>query len=250
VCTEKAHFALDLLRLGKHNQNGPHKTTKIEEQILSKYPGRWFNASTVESVPNEIFLYDLTQLSDNDETRKEAFRRDVQSFLGLSVELPQTIEHYKPPKRHWNATVQAEKDERKIDICDDEYIALRRDLLNTAKLNSQWIRNTFMKLDSVKLSSPAYLNEVIEGWMSDPCGNQIDRVDSGVIPDKGKGETGRTPALLQGAFPGIAKKVPEKFENSSRLPPLSSIIDREGNILNDPQKCLDFAVIGKLWAFM
>jgi hypothetical protein len=115
TCTDKGIFGRYLMGLGKQSANGVRATTELEETMIGKRNRSWFNASEIPVTPNDVFFFDMAQLADENETRNLAFRKDIQEFLGLQEELPKLV-HAKPGRK-WDATVQAEKDKRKIDIC-------------------------------------------------------------------------------------------------------------------------------------
>jgi hypothetical protein len=115
TCTDKGIFGRYLMGLGKQSANGVRATTELEETMIGKRNRSWLNASEIPVTPNDVFFFDMAQLADENETRNLAFRKDIQEFLGLQEELPKLV-HAKPGRK-WDATVQAEKDKRKIDIC-------------------------------------------------------------------------------------------------------------------------------------
>lgn len=170
TCTEKGNFALHLLKLGKQNQlpaGSAPRTTPRAESVLSLYKRKWFNTSTVPVMPNPVFLFDVDQLSDANETRSRQFRDDVQRFLGLDSELPPMVRT--KPGKVWGPVVQAKKDRHRINICDDEFIPVRANLLKMSRLNADWIRNEFLDYPGVHSSSRAFLEQILDGWMVDPC---------------------------------------------------------------------------------
>jgi hypothetical protein len=144
--------------------------TPLENEIVRMHgKNMWFNVSTVPYVlPNDVFIFDMHQLSDTNVTRKQAFREDIQTFLGLETELPQNPPHYRPGLE-LNATAQIERDAKKINICDAEYVEIRQELLNIGRLNQEWIRETFVNFPGVYHSSPEYFDKLIESWRHDPC---------------------------------------------------------------------------------
>jgi len=167
TCTEKGNFAYDLMRMGKRNlANGPQPTTDLEEQILGRYRRAWYNATEVPPMANEVFFFDISQLADTNATRTQRFRDDVREFLGLDGDLPPFV-HVVPGREH-NATIQALKDRNKINICDDEFAPVRTELMRLGRLNSQWMREVFLNMPGVR-SSREYLEELLLGWMNDPC---------------------------------------------------------------------------------
>ncbi len=56
-----------------------------------------------------------------------------------------------------------------IDICNDEYFPVRQDLMDISRNASLWFRNYFLASDEVFVSSRDYLDQILEGWMIDPC---------------------------------------------------------------------------------
>ena len=73
------------------------------------------------------------------------------------------------PGKAIKASKQEEKDSKKINICDDQFIALRKDLMIHSRSASKWIRKQFLKSPTVVVSSPDYFNEILLEWMEDPC---------------------------------------------------------------------------------
>ena len=63
----------------------------------------------------------------------------------------------------WREEIQ----ERKIDICDEDFV--RSVLLDKAQRTSKWIRRYFLNSSEVFVSSPEYLEDLLEGWMTDGC---------------------------------------------------------------------------------
>ena len=54
-------------------------------------------------------------------------------------------------------------------ICNPEYLALQNELFDMAKKASLWMRNYFLKSDDVVVSSPEYLDSLLETWTQNPC---------------------------------------------------------------------------------
>jgi len=194
TCTEKGNFAFDLMRLGKQNAlEGPNPPmTELETKLLSRYRrGKqvyWklqYNASDIPPLPNDVFFFDIEQLGDRDPVRSDQFREDVRQYLGLETPLP-PITHYKPG-RTYNATVQAIKDEQKMNICDKEYEPLREELMRLGRLNSIWIREVFLNLPGVYTGSRRHLEEILEGWMHDPCVNKTRTTTNATAADSNNG---------------------------------------------------------------
>jgi hypothetical protein len=170
TCTEKGNFALHLLRLGKQNQNSsstPPSPSERAERVLRLYRKKWYNASAVPVIPNPVFLFDVEQLGDANETRSRRLRDDVQQFLGLEGEMPPLVRT--KPGKVWGPAVQAKKDRYRIDICEDEYAPVRANLIKMSCLNADWIRNEFLSYPGVHCSSRDFLEQILDTWMLDPC---------------------------------------------------------------------------------
>jgi len=111
-------------------------------------------------VPNPILLIENRQMNDVNMTRFATFRKDIQNYLGLKQHLPIT-----PP--HTNA--RNSQVSPFFDICDDQYLPIRSELMHVARNTSIWIREYFLKSPDVVVSSREYFNELLLSWMNDPC---------------------------------------------------------------------------------
>ena len=174
ACTEKGAFAYYLMRLGKTNYNGTgwRKTTELEEQIVGRFKRNWYNVSEVPYIPNPVFLFELGQLADTNETRSNQFREDFQSFMGLTEDLPKILQSR--PGQNWDRVTQHQKDKNKIDICDQQWRPVRRELLRMSRQGSEWIRTVFLNSRDVHVSSQPHLKSLLLQWMDDPCANDTD----------------------------------------------------------------------------
>lgn len=161
VCGSRAHFHLPLVRLGKTNYAAERDAFSQKEwdHLLKDHPVR---------SPNPIFLFDTDQLGDTDPVRLATFRRDVQTFLGLSMPLLEEHPHYSPGKK-LNATTQAERNELKLDICQEQHAPLRQELLTASQHAAFWIRTYFLKAPDVFVSSPDFFDQIMDSYMRDPC---------------------------------------------------------------------------------
>lgn len=158
TCTDRAWFHIKLSILGKTKMN----TTDELEPL--KRRGKWTDTSYV---PNPIFLYEVDQLSDKNASRAELFRRNFHRYLGLNKTLAQ-VHHVKPGHAVDNET-QYKINQKKIDICDNTYLPLRKHLLEIATKASYWIRTYFLEVDEIHVSSREHFEEIILGWSRDPC---------------------------------------------------------------------------------
>jgi hypothetical protein len=109
---------------------------------------------------NSVFLYDVKQLRDANQTRADLFRFDLKQFLGLQIDLE--------PITTSSSNNSSSQDEA-IDICDTKLRFVRKELMKNAVQASKWIRNYFLKSPDVTVSSPVYFNELVTSWMTDPC---------------------------------------------------------------------------------
>jgi hypothetical protein len=155
VCTEGANFHLNLNLLGKTNQTSPE-----EKKLLTPSPSN----VPIRPLHNQVFVYDISQLHDEDEARSDKYRHDLGNFLGLNHELSPIVNKAKNRKKDF-------------DICEDRYRPLRRVLMDIAQPASEWIRTYFMQSPDVVISSPRYFNELLLEWMEDPCDKQSDEND-------------------------------------------------------------------------
>jgi hypothetical protein len=169
ACTNKGDFAFSLLKLGKQNYPTYRLAGPLEERIMARYPLANYNASSVPPMTNPVFLFDLSQLGDSNDTRKDIFRRDFTAFMGLNETLP-PIPH-RIPGRMRNTNDQEWRDQLKIDICDDEYAPLRYRLMEHAVDASLLIRTVLLNNPTVVVSSRDHFVDVMKQWMVDPCSN-------------------------------------------------------------------------------
>jgi len=111
-------------------------------------------------VPNPILLVENRQMSDDNVSRFATLRKDVQNYLGLKQELPITPPH---------ANARNSQVSPSFDICDDQYLPIRSELMHVARNSSIWIREYFLKSPDVEVSSQEYFDELLLSWMDDPC---------------------------------------------------------------------------------
>jgi hypothetical protein len=204
LCTDHAHFALWMYRLGK---TVDMPKTELQRSIIGVHP--WEGHHYVYPSNNKIFLTELTQFQDTDPVRSEVLRRDLATFLGLKHTFDQEAPHFVPGMK-WSAESQAVRDSRKINICEDQYRAVRAELMKGASETSVWIRTFFLASKDVYISSPEFFDQAMRAWMNDPCEDE-------------------------------SQKDPRSISN---WPPLSKLVNDEGKIIGDVQFLLDFAIIG------
>jgi hypothetical protein len=118
-------------------------------------------------LPQKVFLYELSQLSDTNETREEWFLRDLQNFLHLRQAIPPMI--WIRPGKNLTTDLKEQRDARKIDICDTGHNVLRDRLMENSLAASEWIERYFMKAKDVVVSNTNHFHELMERWKADPC---------------------------------------------------------------------------------
>lgn len=150
---EQVFFHVHLSMLGKT------ETVDDEEELKLLLP--FADPSTVAKYPfspNEVFLYDVSQPFDLDETRSQAFREDLQNFLGLEQ-----------PLDPLDVRSSSQNTNYAIDICDSKFTQLRADLMTVSRAAALWIQKYFLPRDDVTVSSPDHFLEILESWNHDPC---------------------------------------------------------------------------------
>jgi hypothetical protein len=179
TCTLKSDWAYYLFGLGKQFSQGPRPLTELEEQIIYQHPYRPKRSiikdpsNSVTPIRNNVFLFELHQLGDKkNATRQAQFQSDLQHFLQLKqpFETSATVDQHFIPGRVWPKEVQDAKNRLKINICQDEFIPLRRELLRQARLSAAWIQTVFLQSPGVYCSNREHLYELLDAWKVDPCG--------------------------------------------------------------------------------
>lgn len=194
------------------------------------------NENTYErlDLPNPVFFYDAAQvLFDSNDTRRQAFQRDLQTFLsigggaegegsGSGSLSPNTLRPLPPPRAQlWrNETFSSA-----FSICDRSYSWLRTELLIAGRAAALWIKSYFLDASNVTVSSPEYLNALLDDWSVDPCYEYPTRA-SGVVTATSSVETA-------------------KPSRRDQYPPLNQLVDLDtGRIVGKVQFLLDFGIVG------
>jgi hypothetical protein len=125
-----------------------------------------------KGAPNKVFFLEIAQLGDTNETRQSFFRKDMQEFLGLKRELTPMV-HVRPGEKNKKPS---NANFTRLDICKDEYLPVRSELMRISRNASIWFREYFLKSEDVFVSSREYLVELLDDWMADPCSKRIDKV--------------------------------------------------------------------------
>jgi len=159
ICTDRANFHTNLGILGKTNLSNP------VEQALLRFPQKYMPYESSYPIHNPLFVYDVAQFYDTDPYRQEQFKLDLQRFLGLTLPLPEPTDKDKSKSsRHKH---------KAIDICDDQFIELRKELTTIGHRASHWIRYYLLESPEVYVSSRDYLDQILAEWKLDPCTEQL-----------------------------------------------------------------------------
>ena len=120
------------------------------------------------SIPNEIFLYSLEQIEDDNSTRADVFWNDLKTFMNLD----QTITSGMFPKVNAAPKVNVTESGKKlINICDDAYKETHRVLSENAKVTADWFRSRLFdeKRNDLVIGGRDHFFSVLETWKQDPC---------------------------------------------------------------------------------
>lgn len=117
----------------------------------------------------QTFLYDVSQLHDNDNRRSSIFLKDLGQFLDLEESLQQPMIWVKPGQRPTSQQEREAKVSRYIDICERKYSELRRVLMEQSTVSARWILDSFVKNSNVTVSSISYFSTILDTWHEDPC---------------------------------------------------------------------------------
>ena len=109
-----------------------------------------------------MFLYEISQMHEMDPTVTAQYRQDLRNYLGLKTPLDPLTESKETHGEHPNK-------DKEINICAPEHATLHNELMQIARDSSLWIRNYFLPLPDVFVSSPERFESLLLGWMSDPC---------------------------------------------------------------------------------
>jgi hypothetical protein len=189
VCWSRAEYHTMLMYLGKTNLTSKEELNLFplpaKKQIQKRTEERTNQEAVVNiqnqlepyaRVPNPLFLYDTKQLQSNvaDDSNDSQprfvaqFGIDMANFLGLSSPLPPPPRH-SPGKLLQNATLQAQRNAKKIRICDESYREQRLQLLEIGSRAARWILDYLLPAKDVFVSNPHQFRELLEGYSQDPC---------------------------------------------------------------------------------
>jgi hypothetical protein len=168
TCTLKGDFAFHLYKLGKTVAHAKHPTD-LERQMQERWPRKNGKKQRQPVLsPNKVFLIEISQLSTtNDKDKTERFSTGLKDFVGLQQDMP-PMPHKIPGKKFDNAT-QVIKNQRKIQICNEEYSNTRKHLMELSIQTHHWLMESFLKSPDVVVSDRRDFEEAMKPWLSDPC---------------------------------------------------------------------------------
>ena len=105
----------------------------------------------------------MEQLDDENATRGEHFRHDLQTFLNLQTPLIDFQVTSKVNVGH------AKQYPEYMDICKPRWANLRQELMKSARKSSNWIRNRFIKSPDVIVGNEKHFRDILGKWGVDPC---------------------------------------------------------------------------------
>jgi hypothetical protein len=172
TCTQKGDFAFHLYKLGKTDFEHP---TDLERKLQERWHPSNNSSSQIQQqlrsepvrTPNKVLLFEMSQLSSKDPAKMDRLRSGVKDFVGLQQDMP-AIPHRIPGMKFDNAT-QAIKNQRKIRICDDEYVLVRKHLVELSVQTYHWLMESFLQSPDVVVSDRRDFEEAMKPWLSDPC---------------------------------------------------------------------------------
>lgn len=186
VSWSRADYHTSLMFLGKTNLTTPEERALMPppaRKQIQKQLDKRNNLTAVDKgnqngnndnppyvkVPNSVFLYDTAQLGDVDNpARLDQFGQDIANYLGLREKLPPPPRH-SPGKQLQNTTLQAERNAKKIHICDERYVEQRKQLLQIGERTAKWILEYFLPSGNVYVSNREHFRELLLGYSQDPC---------------------------------------------------------------------------------
>lgn len=161
VCTEEIRYNDHLSILGKTDRTDPEEL-KLLSPVLPRH-------RALPKLENPVFLYEISQMHDSDETRSKQYREDLRQYLGLQQPLEPVTEARETHGDHPNKDLE-------IDICSPALARVHDELMQIARDSSVWIRDYFLPLLEVQVSSPDHFNQLLENWMVDPCVARADKL--------------------------------------------------------------------------
>lgn len=152
--TDMGRFELSLMQLGK---------TELDTSDLLALAER--RRRVIQS-PFPVLIYALEQLEDGSD-QEEAFRKDLQRYL--QVRNP----FQKIPRSNAAGDKQALYNNtiyEPMDICEEQYANVRKELVTNGKATANWILNHFVKHPDVMIGgNDDVFRKLVQGFTTDPC---------------------------------------------------------------------------------
>jgi hypothetical protein len=136
--------------------------SKYEIQLLGGEAAKKQIDRVPNKITNKVFLYDSSQPFDKNQTRKELFYKDLSDFIGLRTPLDPF------PESNFVSSTNLSI----LDICDDEFVQLRSELIEVGISASKWIRQYLLDSPDVMVSSREWFEKILLTWLEDPCGTK------------------------------------------------------------------------------
>lgn len=157
VSLASVRFDLFLMQFGKTNVTSDDMNTLSQQNYeLAIKPSNF-----------SMFLYSVDQLEDTDETRSEVLRVELQKYLGLNL----PIEPFGHENK--NHAVGTTGHAESINICDQEYAPIRKQILEYGEKSAAWLRDHFITSPDVIVANKEHFVESLESWGVDPCDDTV-----------------------------------------------------------------------------
>jgi hypothetical protein len=155
--TDIGRFELSLMQLGKTELNTTDLLALAERKrrvIQSPFP---------------VLIYTVEQLKGGDQ--EEAFRKDLQTYLQVQYpfgKIPRANSASERQGPLYNNTSYLP-----IDICEEQYINIRNELVKNGKGTADWLLNHFVKHSDVMIGgNDDVFMKIVQGFATDPCSLQ------------------------------------------------------------------------------
>ncbi len=148
TCTSKALFHYALSRIMLTPMNTTEELDLLDYNDWSKHP----------KFQGRVFLTEIGQFTDRNETRKGQWNKYLENFLGLT-----------PDSFVWEKVAKNTSRDKLIQICDDKYKPIRDELIAIGKKSSKWILEYFMKSPRVVIPNQEHFVELVTAWQYDYC---------------------------------------------------------------------------------
>lgn len=142
-----------------HHLSAMGKTNHLADPDQMKLLGQLDMLQQISPVSNKIFMYEISQPFDRNQSRAATFRKDFSRFIGLNRTLDA------PKVRETSSS----HEHGAIAICEEQYKQLRAKLMQVSVNASTWIIDYFLPHPDVTVSSPDHFKAILATWLVDPC---------------------------------------------------------------------------------